>query len=492
MNVIVILMDTLRRDYLGAYGNTWVKTPALDDFARGSTQFTNSYMASYPCMPARQDLWTGRCNFFWRGWSPMEYTDRDLVRVMREQGRVTQMITDHYHYWQWGGGNYHMNFDGVEMIRGQEGDNWITDSSIEVAYPAPPERLRAGFDIYYKNTAHFKSEEDFFGPAVFRAAGRWVEHNHDRPFFLMIDSFDPHEPWHTPDEYWRMYDPDYAGDHLVWPPYGTADRFDEKELHHIRSCYAGEVTLSDKYFGEFMGRLERLGLLENTMVVVTADHGYLFGEHNWVGKHSSTLYNQIAQTPLLVYHPQQAEPGRQVHHLVQMPDLYATILEAVGADTGDVHGRSLLPLMLDGGTGEPIHEVACFGMHGEQLHVTDGEWVYVRRPQKAGPLYWYTGSHFFDATWPGSAKPYRYMDLESTRRRAAQFDGQRFPVREDNPSFVPQPDELYHLPTDPEQNRNVAVEQPHVCERLRAAAGRYMKQIGVPAEQFARLGISDE
>jgi hypothetical protein len=158
-----------------------------------------------------------------------------------------------------------------------------------VKWPAHPSKLKPHFPTYYRNTAHFRREEDYFAPSVFQAATRWVEQNHNQEsFFLMIDSFDPHEPWHTPEEFWRIYDPDYEGEHPIWPPYGRPTMLSPEELRHVHALYSGEITMADKWFGRFINRLDQLRLLDNTMIVVTSDHGFLFGEHNWLGKHSDT------------------------------------------------------------------------------------------------------------------------------------------------------------------------------------------------------------
>src|SRR5690606_31700986 len=96
------------------------------------TVFDNAYLGSYPCMPARRDLWTGRYEFPWRGWGPLEEDDPDIIRSVTQAGVTTQLITDHYHLWERGSGNYHHFFNGVEFIRGQENDMWITDPTIPI------------------------------------------------------------------------------------------------------------------------------------------------------------------------------------------------------------------------------------------------------------------------------------------------------------------------------------------------------------------------
>lgn len=92
MNVICLLSDTLRRDHMGAYGSDTVKTPNMDRLADQGVVFENSYMGSYPCMPARQDLLTGKYNFLWRGWSPLEATELDLITQLRQHGKRKSVV----------------------------------------------------------------------------------------------------------------------------------------------------------------------------------------------------------------------------------------------------------------------------------------------------------------------------------------------------------------------------------------------------------------
>src|SRR5947209_19143970 len=107
MKVILVLIDTLRHDFMGFNHNAWVKTPNMDRLAGKSCVFDNAYLGSYPCMPARRDLWTGRFEFPFRGWGPLEYNDQDLPKVLTiEHGVPSMLVTDHYHLWEAGSGNY--------------------------------------------------------------------------------------------------------------------------------------------------------------------------------------------------------------------------------------------------------------------------------------------------------------------------------------------------------------------------------------------------
>lgn len=148
MNAIVILCDTLRRDHCGPYHQgrplnqcgsaeapEWlVPTPNMDRLAARGATFENGFCGSTPCMPARRDIYTGRLELLRRGWGPLEEDDLDLPRQvsgppnrsiewMRRQGLpVSYLITDHFHLWEQGSGNYHMGYTGFQFVRGCELD----------------------------------------------------------------------------------------------------------------------------------------------------------------------------------------------------------------------------------------------------------------------------------------------------------------------------------------------------------------------------------
>ena len=98
MRTVLVLMDTLRRDALSCYNeNTEIKTPNLDDFSKNSTVFTNHWIGSAPCMPARRDIFTGRMNFLERSWGPIEAYDETLMDILKENDIFTHISTDHCH-----------------------------------------------------------------------------------------------------------------------------------------------------------------------------------------------------------------------------------------------------------------------------------------------------------------------------------------------------------------------------------------------------------
>jgi arylsulfatase A-like enzyme len=317
MNVILIITDTMRRDHLGLYGCERVHTPNLDRLAQQSCVFENAYAASFPTVPNRMDIMTGRFTFTEAGWQPLPREATVVSEVLGAGGYTTMLVADTPHILANAYG-YDRGFAGWEWIRGQENDRWRT-APADPELPAAPEKLRnpAVVKQHLRNTWHRKGEEDTFVARTMRAAGDWLAENADRDFFLYVDTFDPHEPWDAPQEYVDRYDPGYEGDRVSYPIYGQADYLSERELQHLRALYAAEVTLVDAQVGRLLDRVESLGLADDTAIIYTTDHGFFHGEHGWTGKsfigeggyRDMPLYSEVARIPLMIRHAGRSARG---------------------------------------------------------------------------------------------------------------------------------------------------------------------------------------
>lgn len=138
MKAIILLFDSLNKNYLPPYGDLLTKAPNFQRLAAHAATFDNSYVGSMPCMPARRELHTGRYNFLHREWGPLEPFDDSMPELLKKAGIYTHLISDHLHYWEDGGGNYHNRYSSWDVVRGQEGDHW----KASVGEPPIPEVLR--------------------------------------------------------------------------------------------------------------------------------------------------------------------------------------------------------------------------------------------------------------------------------------------------------------------------------------------------------------
>jgi arylsulfatase A-like enzyme len=198
-NVVMIVSDTLRRDHLGCYGNRWIRTPHLDRFAEKCVVFYNAYVGNFPTVPARLEYFTGRYSSAYFEWAPFPRDEVALAEVLTGAAFNTMCISDTMNLFR-DGYNFDRGFRGFEWIRGQSGDRFRT-SPIDPPLPCAEHKLFYPDKFvrqYLRNISWRRVEEDYFPAQTFRAAATWLEGNYQSPFFLYLDTFDPHEPWDPP------------------------------------------------------------------------------------------------------------------------------------------------------------------------------------------------------------------------------------------------------------------------------------------------------
>jgi arylsulfatase A-like enzyme len=182
---------------------------------------------------------------------------------------------------------------------------------------------------------------------VFTSAGDYLEHIREaQPFFLLVDSFDPHEPWDPPRKYVDLYgDPDYSGREPTVPNYSDASWITEEELERMRALYAGEITMTDAWLGRFLERMEELALMENTLLILLSDHGVCLGEHNDTGKPYWALYPELTDTVFMMRHPQGKSAGKRSDYFASTHDVAPTILSMLGMEKPQqMEGTDLSPI----------------------------------------------------------------------------------------------------------------------------------------------------
>ena len=280
MKAIMVMFDSLNRRMLQPYGCDWVHTPNFQRLAQRAVTFGNSYVGSMPCMPARRELHTGRYNFLHRSWGPLEPFDDSMPEILRERGIHTHLITDHYHYFEVGGATYHQRYSSWEGVRGQEGDPWKANLGVTI-----PNTLNNRAERWlrqdFTNRCYQQREEDMCQPQVFALGREFIRanRNHDN-WFLQIETFDPHEPWHVAQRFLDLYPHDYDGPLFDWPPYARVSETPE-QVRHLRLVNAALHSMCDYYLGTILDLMDDLDLWQDTMLIVNTDHGFLLGEHDW-------------------------------------------------------------------------------------------------------------------------------------------------------------------------------------------------------------------
>ncbi len=392
MRAIIVMFDTLNRRFLPPYGADQVQAPHFEQLARHSATFDNAYGGSMPCMPARREMHTGRYNFLHRAWGPLEPFDDSVPQMLTEAGVYTHLVTDHQHYWADGGATYHPRFRTFEFARGQEGDEWkghVADP------PAPDDMTPSVTNAELRrqdrvNRRYMATEAEHPQTLTFDAGLHFIHTNAaEDNWFLQIETFDPHEPFFTYDDYRKLYETDYDGPELDWPDYVRVSEPAET-VQHVRSLYAALLTMCDHSLGRVLAALDEHDLWDDTMLIVCTDHGFLLGEHDWWGKNAPPFYDETIHLPLFVWDPRCRVAGERRTSLVQTIDLGPTLLDFFGLEpTERMQGK---PLTRTISHDRPLREAGLFGIFGGHVNVTDGRHVYMRAPAAPGnqPLTEYT------------------------------------------------------------------------------------------------------
>jgi arylsulfatase A-like enzyme len=499
-NAVVILLDSLNRHLLGAYGSTEFDTPNLDRLAARSVRLTRHYTGSLPCMPARHDILCGALDFLWRPWGSIELWEDPITFHLRTAGVTTMLVSDHPHLFETGGENYHTDFTAWNYVRGHETDPWRSAPDPSwigaPALPARPGWIDRPYDL---SRTWFREEQDFPGARTMATAADWLARQAPAAerFLLFIDEFDPHEPFDVPDPWMTRYDPTWEGPKVIWPPYVTEalakGRLDERTAAHIRANYGAKLAFIDHQLGRILDELDRQGRWDDTAVILCTDHGHYLGEHDAFGKPGMPIYETMGHIPLFV-----AWPGRgpgEIDALTTSVDLHATLCDLFGVTPEHrTHGTSLVPLL--SGESSSVRDWALTGIWGREVQVTDGHAKYSRTATEENrPLSMWSNRW---STMPVHAFPELRLPRPDRRARLDHMPGSDVPVirqpfdASDQVPFwamqKPSPAHLaFDVDEDPAEQHDLAGTkiEAELEELLRHALG----EVEAPADQYERLGL---
>lgn len=388
MRAVMVMFDSLNRHFLPNYGNDSVYMPNFERLEELTITFDKSYVASLPCIPARRELHTGRYNFMHRSWGPLEPYDDSMPQLLSQAGCHTHLVTDHVHYWEDGGSTYHNRYSSYEFVRGQEGDKW-KGSVKPMDRPNVLGRWQKQDSI---NREYTNTDATAPMTATFDLGLDFMKRNvKDDNWFLQIETFDPHEPFVSPDSYLEQYEKTYDGPQFDWPEYRRTNETPE-QIEHVRNKYRALLSMCDKNLGRVLDTFDEYNMWENTMLIVNTDHGFLLGEHGWWAKCVQPFYDEVSHTPLFIWDPRSAKRNEHRQALVQTIDLAPTLLSFFNQPCPpDMMGKDLAPVIA---SDERIRDKLFFGMFGGHINCLWGDYVYMKAPKlaqdKPNLLYNYT------------------------------------------------------------------------------------------------------
>ena len=332
-NIVLITIDTLRADHLGSYGNPRVRTPNLDALAQQGARFDMAIAQFSQTNPSHASVLSGTYAATHKvkthGVDKVSPSVTTLAEVLAGNGYTTAGI------YSWP--SFDPAMSGLER-------GFTTYRGVYAEAPGPHEQQ----DFWRKWTARADLTTD--------AALQWLNGNPSTPLFLWLNYQDPHYPYTSPPPFDTMYDPNCQD--CPDGGWGTIDRIQagerlsETDIGRMVAKYDGAISFTDREIGRLLEGLKQASLLDNAVVVVTADHGESFGDNGrWF--HPLILYNSVLRVPLIIRYPPAVPQGLAIDPIVRSIDIMPTILELAGIPfSKQIEGSSLLPLILGRGEGD--------------------------------------------------------------------------------------------------------------------------------------------
>ncbi len=345
LNLVLISIDTLRADRLGCYGYDKPTSPNIDRLADESWLFTDAISQSSWTVPSHISILTSL------------YPGTHKIGVI-ERSLDERIVT-------------------LAQILKENG--YRTAGFVDAKFMSKRYGFGRGFDIY-KN-ANGNGIKKVLPPAE-----KWLEENYRKPFFLFLHVFDCHCPYDPPEEFSRLFSPDYRGELKLKDKCGNPHlnkmELSEEDLRYISQQYDGEVRYVDTELQKFFDLLTRNRLWKDTVLVLISDHGEEFKEHGRIG-HQRSVYNELMHVPLLLRLPGKAPEGGTICQRVETIDVMPTVLGLLGIDPGlPLQGKDLLPLIR---RGEKVKGGEAFGELNElavKRTVYLGDYQYIHDPDE--------------------------------------------------------------------------------------------------------------
>ncbi len=414
-NILFIVVDTLRADRMSLQGYERETDPTMKRIASEGVMFENAYASSSWTLTTHASLFTGRWPYEHKadGGRDLDETYPTIAEELTARGYRTgafngnfETVTSH-----WGFARGFVHFE----------DYYQTLPQLAVS------SLYGRFAEYYILHKVFNMEfsvDRRWAPSVNQSALDWIDQDNDKPFFVFINYYDVHAPYISPERA-RFSNLENPGG-LVNTDWTTADIYNPKTPEQVQGeidAYDGGIYYTDQQIDLLLKELDSRGVLENTIVIITSDHGELFGEHG-LWEHHNSLYKPVIHVPLIVWHPGSVPHGVRISTPVSNTFIPAMLLDMLGEPEQTIFpGPSLAQLWADPSSAasfpDPIAEMA------------ESSWVNPNHLSIRGDMVTVVSSNW------------QYIEHE--------FNGV----------------ELYNLNEDPDQENNLAVENPTVLDELK-------------------------
>lgn len=390
-NVLFIVVDTLRADHLSLQGYARETDPTLKRLASEGVMFENAYASSSWTLTTHASLFTGRWPYEHKadGGRSLDSAYPTIAEALADRGYRTGGFAANFETLkrQWGFGRGFAHYEDYYQS--------LSNMTVSSVYGRFLEYyvLHKVFDMQYKLDRRW-------APAINESALDWIDQDTDRPFFAFINYFDVHAPYVSPERgrFSQMQEP--GG--LVNTDWTTADIYNAKTPEQIQGeidAYDGGIYYTDQQINLLLQELEKRGLLENTIVIITSDHGELFGEHG-LWEHHNSLYRPVIHVPMIVWYPKSVPQDVRIATPISNTGIPAMLLDMLGEPGQTLFpGPSLVQLWRDPASAadfpDPIAEMAQsswvnpnhLSISGDMYSVISPEWQYIEHEVDGAELY---------------------------------------------------------------------------------------------------------
>lgn len=411
MNILFICVDQLRFDCLGSLGHPCVRTPNLDALAAQGINFTSAFAATAPCSPSRACMFTGTfpdTHGVANGNDPLQPADRPILpQHLQAAGMHTVLI-----------GKLHLNpifrdfgFDSFQRsdyffdnydpqaLKDSRYVHWLHEKLGDEAANRLVEQFSADEASYADDQWRFivggnhVDEKHHHTTWATDEAIRFLDTAPDKPFFLNVSYFGPHQPYACPAPWDTLYNPDdvplpedfdntindkpiIANNGFYQPLLKKREKqgWTRQTHREALAAYYGNISMLDHHIGRLLKSLQENGQANNTMVVFTSDHGDMAGQFGCYFK--SLGYDGSARVPLIIRDPRSSRVGQCESRAVSLIDLFSTFLAVPGASLDVEHAsRDLTPLLLDE---KARWDDRVYFKQGSHVMLVQGRWKLLR------------------------------------------------------------------------------------------------------------------
>ncbi|MFC6861874.1 sulfatase [Halomicroarcula sp. GCM10025817] len=345
-NILLVVMDSVSADRLSCYGYHRSTTPEIDAFAENSTVYENAIANSSWTVPTHGTLFTGRCpsehgaHACHKRFSvPDSYA---LAGRLSDNGYRTVGLSTNP--WISTDFDYDTGFDDFQDVRvplpfDTKRPRELYQRIDDEDYEGLRKYVEAGKWAFEGNpikrtlnTIYDRRQQDNYANAdvLNDRVATWLEQNGDRPFFMFLNYMDAHEPYNPPEEYLSKFRKGDCSADIAWHLRSLNEKYSSNETECINDRYDACLNYLDERIGDLIELLKKRGMADDTVVILTADHGKCLGEHDYMGV-GTFLYDELVQIPLIISHPGESEPKTVSEYVCQI-DIHNMILRLAGVE----------------------------------------------------------------------------------------------------------------------------------------------------------------